>query len=62
MGSPFELVVKVFNPYAPSNQKTTLSACYRSQENVKTRKYVSGGLVSQATTSYNYKRLASLLN
>ena len=31
--------VKVFNPYAPSNQKTPLSACYRSHENEKKRKY-----------------------
>ena len=27
------------NPYAPSNQKTPLSACYRSHENEKKRKY-----------------------
>ena len=34
-GSRFERAffdVKVFNPYAPSNQKTPLSACYRSHE------------------------------
>ena len=30
--------VKIFNPYAPSN-KTSLSACYRSHENEKKRKY-----------------------
>ena len=41
-GSRFERAffdVKVFNPYAPSNQKTSLSACYRSHENEKKRKY-----------------------
>ena len=27
--------VKVFNPYAHSNQKTPLSACYHSHENEK---------------------------
>ena len=41
-GSRFEWAffdVKVFNPYAPSNQKTPLSACYCSHENEKKRKY-----------------------
>ena len=41
-GSRFERAyfdVKDFNPYAPSNQKTSLSACYRSHENEKKRKY-----------------------
>ena len=40
-GSRFEQAffdVKVFNPYAPSNQKTSLSTCYRSHENEKKRK------------------------
>ena len=37
-GSRFERAffdVKVFNPYAPSNQKTSLSTCYHSHENEK---------------------------
>ena len=37
-GSRFEQAffdVKVFNPYAPSNQKTSLSTCYHSHENEK---------------------------
>ena len=37
-GSWFERAffdVKVFNPYAPSNQTTSLSTCYRSHENEK---------------------------
>ena len=41
-GSRFEWAcfdVKVFNPYAPSNQKTPFSACYRSDENEEKRKY-----------------------
>ena len=40
LGSWFERAffdVKVFNPYAPSNQKTP--ACYRSHANEKKRKY-----------------------
>eukprot|EP00731_Ephydatia_muelleri_P030730 Em0022g244a len=41
-GSRFERAffdVKFFNPYTPSNQKSPLSACYRSHENEKKRKY-----------------------
>ena len=36
------LNVKVFNPYAPSNQKTPLSACYRSHEKRKYDQRIRG--------------------
>ena len=72
------LNVKVFNPYAPSNQKTPLSACYRSHENEKKRKYDQRireiehasftPLILSCTgglepqATTSYKRLASLLS
>ena len=31
--------VRVFNPYAPSNQTPTQSSCYRKHENIKKREY-----------------------
>ena len=31
--------VRVFNPYAPSNQRSSLQACYRNHENTKKRAY-----------------------
>ena len=31
--------VRVFNPYAPSNQTPTPSSCYRKHENIKKREY-----------------------
>ena len=80
-GSRFERAffdVKVFNPYAPSNQKTPLSACYRSHENEKKRKYDQRireiehasftPLILSCTgglgpqATTSYKRLASLLS
>ena len=70
--------VKVFNPYAPSNQKTPLSECYRSHENEKKRKYDQRirevehasftPLILSCTgglgpqATTSYKRLASLLS
>ena len=79
-GSLFERAffdVKVFNPYAPSNQKTPLSVCYRSHENEKKRKHdqriceVEHASVTPLILSCtgglgpqattSYKRLASLL-
>ncbi len=41
-GSPFERAffdVRVFNPFAPSNRHTSLSASYRHHENLKKRHY-----------------------
>ena len=41
-GSRFERAffdVRVFNPFAPSNRSSSLSACYRNHENVKKRGY-----------------------
>ena len=41
-GSRFERAffdVRVFNPYAPSNQHSSLQACYRNHENAKKRAY-----------------------
>ncbi len=41
-GSPFERAffdVRVFNPFAPSNRHTSLSASYRHNENLKKRHY-----------------------
>ena len=41
-GSRFErsfFDVRVFNPYAPSNRRLNLSACYKSHENIKKRAY-----------------------
>ncbi len=79
-GSRFErayLDVRVFNPFAPSNQQSSISACYRSHENMKKRSYEQRirevehatftPLVLSATggmarqATTFYKRLASLL-
>ena len=41
-GSRFEgafFDVRVFNPHAPSNQRSSLQACYRNHENTKKRAY-----------------------
>ena len=41
-GSRFERAffdVRVFNPYAPSNQRSSLPQCYRNHENIKKRAY-----------------------
>ena len=41
-GSRFERAffdIRVFNPFAPSNQRSSLQACYRNHENVKKRAY-----------------------
>ena len=79
-GSRFERAffdVRVFNPYAPSNQHSSLQACYRKHENLKKRAYdqrireVEHGtftpLVFSCTGGMGraavatYKRLASLI-
>ena len=78
-GSRFERAffdVRVFNPYAPSNKRSTLQACYRKHENTK-RAYdqrireVEHGTFSALVFSSTggmgrqaittYKRLASLI-
>ena len=79
-GSRFERAffdVRVFNPYAPSNKRSTLQACYRKHENTKKRAYdqrireVEHGTFSALVFSSTggmgrqaittYKRLASLI-
>ena len=71
------LDVRVFNPHAPSNNKTSISSCYRKHENEKKRAYEQRirdvehssltPLVLSATggmarqATTFYKRLASLL-
>ena len=70
--------VLVFNLFAPSNAASSLSACYKQHENVKTRaygqriceiEYASFTPVIMSATgelaheaTYFYKRLASLLS
>ena len=69
--------VRIFNPHAPSNKKSTLSSCYRNHERLKKRAYEQRvreiehasftPLVLSATGGFAreatifYKRLASLL-
>ena len=79
-GSRFERAffdVRVFNPYAPSNQRSSLPQCYRNHENIKKRAYdqrireVEHGTFSPLVFSCTggmgraaattYKRLASLI-
>ena len=79
-GSRFERAffdVRVFNPYAPSNQRSSLPQCYRNHENTKKRAYdqrireVEHGTFSPLVFSCTggmgraaattYKRLASLI-
>ena len=79
-GSRFERAffdVRVFNPYAPSNKRSMLQACYRKHENTKKRAYdqrireVEHGTFSALVFSSTggmgrqaittYKRLASLI-
>ena len=79
-GSRFERAffdVRVFNPYAPSNQRSSLPQCYRNNENTKKRAYdqrireVEHGTFSPLVFSCTggmghaaattYKRLASLI-
>ena len=71
------LDVRVFNPHAPSNNKTSINSCYRKHENDKKRAYEQRirevehssftPLVLSATggmakqSTTFYKRLASLL-
>ena len=68
--------VKVFNPYAPSNQRSSLPSCYRTHESIKKRAYdqrvreVEHGTFSPLVFSCSggmgraatatYKRLAAL--
>ena len=70
--------VRVFNPFAPSNAASSLSACYKKHENIKKRAYgqrireiehASFTPVVMSTTgglaheaTYFYKHLASLLS
>ena len=70
--------VRVFNPFAPSNAASSLSACYKKHENSKKRAYGQRireiehasftPVVMSATgglaheATYFYKRLASLLS
>ena len=77
LGSRFEWAffdVKVFNPYVPSNQRSTLQASYRTHENIKKRAYdqrvkeVEHGTFSplvfscmSRTATATYKRLAALI-
>ena len=80
-GSRFERAffdVRVFNPYAPSNRKSSLQTCYRNHENVKKRSYeqrireVEHGTFSPLVFSSTggmgraaittYKRLATLIS
>ena len=79
-GSRFERAffdIRVFNPFAPSNQRSSLQACYRNHENVKKRAYdqrvreVEHGTFSPLVFSCTggmgrvalttYKRLAALV-
>ena len=79
-GGQFErtyLDVQVFNPHAPSNRQTQMTACYRRHENIKKRAYEQRirevehasftPLVLSATggmaiqATSFYKRLATLL-
>ena len=69
--------VRVFNPFAPSNMATSLSACYKKHENIKKRAYGQRireiehasftPVILSATgglaheATFFYKRLASLL-
>ena len=72
------LDIRVFNPFAPSNRQTSISATYRSHERVKKRQYcericeIEHGTFSPLVFSLTggmakeatvfYKRLASLLS
>ena len=79
-GSRFERAffdVRVFNPYAPSNRRSSLQTCYRNHEMIKKRHYdqrvreVEHGTFSPLVFSSTgdmgriakttYKRLAALI-